>query len=78
MLLGIDLGGTKIEVIVLKSKENPEEVIRHRVDTEEEKGYSQVISNIKSLVDSIERRINHKHAITLIKWTRITQEVIYD
>ena len=60
MLLGIDLGGTKIEGIVLKSKENPEEVIRHRVDTEEEKGYSQVISNIKSLVDSIESRINHK------------------
>ena len=59
MLLGIDLGGTKIEGIVLKSKENPEEVIRHRVDTEEEKGYSQVISNIKSLVDSIENRINH-------------------
>ena len=60
MLLGIDLGGTKIEGIVLKSKENPEEVIRHRVDTEEEKGYSQVISNITSLVDSIENRINHK------------------
>ena len=60
MLLGIDLGGTKIEGIVLKSKENPEEVIRHRGDTEEEKGYSQVISNIKSLVDSIENRINHK------------------
>ena len=59
MLLGIDLGGTKIEGIVLKSKENPEEGIRHRVDTEEEKGYSQVISNIKSLVDSIENRINH-------------------
>ena len=60
MLLGIDLGGTKIEGIVLKSKENPEEVIRHRVDTEEDKGYYQVISNIKSLVDSIENRINHK------------------
>ena len=59
MLLGIDLGGTKIEGIVLKSKENPEEVIRHRVDTEEEKGYYQVISNINSLVDSIENRINH-------------------
>ena len=60
MLLGIDLGGTKIEGIVLKSKENPIEIIRHRVDTEEEKGYSHVISNIKSLVDSIENRINHK------------------
>ena len=60
MLLGIDLGGTKIEGIVLKSTENPEEVIRHRVNTEEEKGYSQVISNIKSLVDYIESNINHK------------------
>ena len=37
MLLGIDLGGTKIEGIVLESKENPIEVIRHRVDTEEKK-----------------------------------------
>ena len=60
MLLGIDLGGTKIEAIVLKSRENPEEVIRHRVDTEEDKGYSQVISNIKSLVEYIENNINHK------------------
>ena len=37
MLLGIDLGGTKIEGIVLESKEKPIEVIRHRVDTEEKK-----------------------------------------
>ena len=27
MLLGIDLGGTKIEGIVLESKENPKEII---------------------------------------------------
>ena len=60
MLLGIDLGGTKIEGIVLKSRKNPEEVIRHRINTEEEKGYSKVISNIKSLVDYIESNINHK------------------
>ena len=59
MLLGIDLGGTKIEGIVLKSRENPEEVIRHRVDTEEDKGYSQVITNIKSLVEHIENNINY-------------------
>ncbi|MEC7877877.1 MAG: sugar kinase, partial [Bacteroidota bacterium] len=60
MLLGIDLGGTKIEGIVLKSKKNPKEIIRHRVDTEEDKGYSQVVSNIKLLVDYIENKINHK------------------
>ena len=60
MLLGIDLGGTKIEGIVIESKENSKEVIRHRVDTEEEKGYLQVIRNIKSLVEYIENNINHK------------------
>ena len=60
MLLGIDLGGTKIEGIVLESKENPKEIIRYRINTEEEKGYSQVINNIKSLVDYIEKKINYR------------------
>ena len=60
MLFGVDLGGTNIEGIVLKSKENPEKVIRYRVDTEEEKGYSHVINNIKSLVVYIENKINYK------------------
>ena len=60
MLLGIDLGGTKIEGIVLESKEKPIEVIRHRVDTEEKKGYLQVVDNIKSLVEYIENKIKHK------------------
>ena len=60
MLLGIDLGGTKIEGIVIESKENSKEVIRYRVNTEEEKGYLQVISNIKLLVEYIENNINHK------------------
>ena len=60
MLLGIDLGGTKIEGIVIESKENSKEVIRHRVDTEERKGYLKVISNIKLLVEYIENKINHK------------------
>ncbi len=60
MLLGIDLGGTKIEAIVIESKENSKEVIRHRVDTEEEKGYLQVLNNIKLLVEYIENEINHK------------------
>ena len=60
MLLGIDLGGTKIEGIVIESKENSREVIRHRVDTEEEKGYLQVLNNIKLLVEYNENKINHK------------------
>ncbi len=59
MLLGIDLGGTKIEGIVLKSRENPEEVIRHRVDTEEHRGYDQVLKNISNLVLHIEEKVGY-------------------
>jgi len=52
-LWGIDLGGTKIEGIVLASQENPEVLVRKRVDTEADKGYEHVLSRIKNLIDDI-------------------------
>ena len=39
-LWGIDLGGTKIEGIVLNSKDNPEVLVRKRIDTEAKGGFS--------------------------------------
>ena len=47
--LGIDLGGTKIEGIVL----DPEgkEVYRHRVPTEQEKGYEHILHQIYTLYE---------------------------
>ena len=45
MLWGIDLGGTKIEGIVLESYDNPKEVSRIRINTEAEKGYNHVFSD---------------------------------
>ena len=60
MLIGIDLGGTKIEGIVLKSKKNPEEIIRYRINTEEEKGYSHIIKNIKSVIEHIEKKVDYR------------------
>lgn len=47
---GIDLGGTKIECAVL---EDGRPVVRRRVPTEAHRGYDHIISQIKSLVESV-------------------------
>ena len=60
MILGIDLGGTKIEGIILKSDKEPIEIERLRINTEEDKGYNQIINNIKRLVDTLENKVNYK------------------
>jgi fructokinase len=51
-LWGIDLGGTKIEGIIL-GKESHETVARLRVPTEGNKGYEHVLQQIKKLVDML-------------------------
>ena len=50
-LWGIDLGGTKIECAVLAP--NLDTVIRKRIATEADKGYSHILSQIKKLVDQV-------------------------
>jgi fructokinase len=45
--IGIDLGGTKIEGIVLD--EGGEELFRKRIETEQQKGYGHILDRIKSL-----------------------------
>lgn len=51
MYWGIDLGGTKIEGVVMTDKHPDSVVVRHRVDTESAGGYTHILSQIKSLVD---------------------------
>jgi predicted NBD/HSP70 family sugar kinase len=53
MLLGIDLGGTKIEGIVLKHRDSLDTLARVRVPTEGTKGYDHVIGQIVLLVDKL-------------------------
>ena len=53
-LWGIDMGGTKIEGVVLKSAEDPEVITRLRVPTEKEKGYQHIISQIEKLVRQLQ------------------------
>ncbi len=48
---GIDLGGTKIEGVILEDQENLNVLKRIRVQTEGEKGYKHVINQIAKLVE---------------------------
>jgi fructokinase len=50
-LWGIDLGGTKIEGIILTSSSNPEVLFRDRIPTEADQGYDHILNQIKTLVD---------------------------
>jgi fructokinase len=49
--IGIDLGGTKIEGIVLDAQ--GKEFFRKRVETQQEKGYAHILSRIKGLYDEL-------------------------
>lgn len=56
--IGIDLGGTKIEGIVLD--ENGKELFRKRISTEKEKGYQHILKNIHSLYKDLAANIGDK------------------
>jgi len=55
---GIDLGGTKIECVVLDDANHHEILIRKRVPTEADQGYPHIISQIKKLVDLVAEELN--------------------
>jgi len=59
-LWGIDLGGTKIEGVILKSKEEPEVLLRKRIATEADKGYQHIINQIQLLINQMAEEIGFK------------------
>jgi fructokinase len=59
-LWGIDMGGTKIEGVILRSAENPEILFRERVDTESEQGYEHILQQTKKLVDMMVERSGYR------------------
>lgn len=50
MYWGIDLGGTKIEGVVLASDDPSSVIARHRIDTEGHGGYDHILNRISQLV----------------------------
>jgi len=53
-LWGIDLGGTKIEGVILKSIDDSTPILRTRIDTEALNGYHHIVKQIKKLVDEMQ------------------------
>lgn len=61
--IGIDLGGTKIESILLDQKLNVVE--RTRIPTNQEKGYNSIIESIVKIVTDLKKKTNEKTTIGL-------------
>jgi len=57
---GIDLGGTKIEGVILESATNISTIERMRVPTEGKMGYDHVLNQIKSLLDQMSAKTGLK------------------
>lgn len=50
---GIDLGGTKIEGIILSAPSPEAVIVRQRIDTEAHKGYDHIMAQIVRLIDQL-------------------------
>jgi predicted NBD/HSP70 family sugar kinase len=59
-LWGIDMGGTKIEGVVLKSKSEQEVLFRNRVPTEADQGYEHILDQVKKLVDMMVAELGYR------------------
>jgi fructokinase len=54
-LWGIDMGGTKIEGIILKSADDPQVLFRDRLPTEADQGYEHIVEQVTRLVDMMKK-----------------------
>src|SRR5882757_3393828 len=54
-ICGIDLGGTKIEGVILRSVTDPTPIVRTRIDTEASRGYEHIVSQMARLVAEMEK-----------------------
>ena len=59
--IGIDLGGTKIEGILLDEKYNT--IQRKRIETHQENGYDSIVKSITSLVNELNAKTNEEISV---------------
>ena len=59
-LWGVDLGGTKIEGVVLTKSDDPEILFRDRLPTEADQGYEHILAQAKKVVDLMEKKLGYK------------------
>ena len=56
LVWGVDLGGTKIEGIVLNTSDTATPIARMRIETGAEKGYSHILAQIESLITELRKK----------------------
>ena len=56
---GLDLGGTKIEGVILENSTQLEIIERMRIPTEAQYGYEHILNQIKKLVDLMAEKVGH-------------------
>ncbi|WP_277231983.1 ROK family protein [Hymenobacter sp. YC55] len=59
-LWGLDLGGTKIEGVILRSAAEPEVLFRDRVPTEASQGYEHMLRQVQLLVERMEKEAGYR------------------
>ncbi|QIX60123.1 ROK family protein [Hymenobacter sp. BT18] len=59
-LWGIDLGGTKIEGVILQSAQEPTVLFRTRVPTGASRGYDHILGQIQQLVEAMEQAAGYR------------------
>jgi len=53
-LFGLDLGGTKIEGVVLESRNDPRPICRLRIPTEANLGYQHIVDQVAKMLDMLQ------------------------
>ncbi len=56
---GIDLGGTKIEGVILEGSDSKNVISRRRIPTEQEHGYDHIIQQVGKLIDILAEESGH-------------------
>jgi len=59
-LWGIDMGGTKIEGVILKSAKDPKVLFRDRVPTEADQGYTHILGQAEKVVNLMKKHAGVK------------------
>ncbi|WP_457072157.1 ROK family protein [Hymenobacter sp. UYAg731] len=59
-LWGLDMGGTKIEGVILKSAHDPEVLFRDRIPTEASQGYEHMLGQVARLVARMEHAAGYR------------------
>ncbi len=63
MIWGIDLGGTKIEGVVLDRQSNNQVILRKRLATEADRGYEHILHQIKKLIGEMSDEVGDRPEI---------------